>query len=67
MLVNNKTLTRWRRMYDTGDKKELVGYTGYSNVSITSAFRGIAPKELIEKINEFYNKREEKLKELNIL
>jgi|GEM_PF-5132685 len=66
MRVNNKTLTRWKRYYEQGDKKKLEEYVGVSRPVITNAFRGEASIGTMKKIDEFYNARQAKLKELKL-
>lgn len=63
MKIPNRTYDRWRRLQEEGDIAALAGLCGVSEARIYQILSTRAAKvEQVEKINEFFNERQRRMK-----
>lgn len=65
MLIEKKILNRWKALKDHGDIRTINKESGISISTLTKAFNGEASEEVFATISEFYNKREDRIKQIS--
>lgn len=61
MQIPEKIITRWFKLYDRGDKPKIIKETGLDHRVVYSAFEGEATEEVINKIDDFFKAKEERI------
>lgn len=64
MIIQKKTLRKWKLLKDYGDLRKLRELTGLSEPTLRKAFNGEASIKTMNAINAFYDQRR---KELNLI